>query len=345
MTGQVRDISEFDLIDRLRSALPPAAREHAGIAIGIGDDAAVWRPEPGCSVIVTTDSLVDTVHFRLDWTTWEDLGWKSLAVNISDIAAMGGMPAVATVSLALTGDERITDLEALYRGMGAIAVQEGVALAGGDIVRTPHDFGIHVTLLGTAPAGRVLTRSKAQPGDVIVVTGTLGAAAAGLRLLSLSPEDPRRRAATMPLLIEAHTRPRPRVAAGRFALAIGAHAGMDLSDGLAGDLPKILQASHVDAIVDLEALPILAAVRALFPDQAIDLALRGGEDYELLLTMAPDRFASFAAGLDERGGAATIIGEIVPPSGSKPQMHVRDATGTTIPLAAGAFDHFRRDSS
>ena len=152
MTAErVRDISEFELIDRLRDALPDRFVRARDVPLGIGDDAAVWQPPVGESVLVTTDSLIDTVHFRTDWTSWQDLGWKSLAVNISDIAAMGGKPALATVSLALTGDEPVDDLVELYRGMGEIAQREGVVLAGGDIVRAPHDFGIHVTLLGHDP--------------------------------------------------------------------------------------------------------------------------------------------------------------------------------------------------
>jgi thiamine-monophosphate kinase len=340
MPERVRDISEFDLISRLRDALPDGARNSSVVPIGIGDDTALWRPTPGESVLNTTDSLIDTIHFRADWTSWVDLGWKSLAVNISDIAAMGGVPVLATVSLALTGNELVVDLEALYHGMGQIAIAEAVVLAGGDIVRAPHDLGIHVTVLGQTRNGRALLRGGAHPGDLIAVTGTLGASAAGLALLDLPKDDPRRAATTAPLLIEAHTRPQPRVQAGRLALEHGATAAMDLSDGLFGDLPKILTASRVDATIDLAAIPVAAAVRALFPDRWLDIATRGGEDYELLLTIPADRVSLLQGALDTIDQTLTVIGAIGLRS-AEPTLSARDQNGVVTPITGGAFDHFQ----
>ncbi len=341
MTAErVRDISEFELIRRLRDALPNAVRSSEEVPLGIGDDTAVWQPPASESVLVTTDSLIDKVHFRTDWTSWLDLGWKSLAVNISDIAAMGGIPTLATVSLALTGDELVDDLAELYRGMGQIALREKVVLAGGDIVRAPHDFGIHVTMLGTTRERRYLSRNQAQPGDIVAVTGTLGAAAAGLALLQLPSDDPLRIAATAPLLIAAHTRPEPRVRAGGLALKHGAHAAMDLSDGLFGDLPKILTASGVDADIHLDALPVAASIRALFPDRWIDLATRGGEDYELLLTIPPNRFEELQQAMALNEITVTSIGTIAP-MGQQPELRARTLEGEIIIVSGGAFDHFR----
>lgn len=341
MAGErVREISEFELISRLRDALPADARVNQEVSLGIGDDTALWTPPAGESVLVTTDSLIDTVHFRTDWTSWRDLGWKSLAVNISDIAGMGGTPKVATVSLALTGDELVADLVALYEGMGEIAIREEVALAGGDVVRAPSDLGIHVTLLGVTQHGRFLPRSGAQPGDVIAVTGTLGASAAGLALLQLPEDDARRTAATTGLLIDAHNRPEPRVRAGQLALQHGATAAMDLSDGLFGDLPKILAASGVDAEIELAAIPVAAAVRALFPDRWLDMATRGGEDYELLLTVPRDRFNGLRAALDDYGETVTAIGVILERS-DNPTLSARNEAGEVSPVSVGAWDHFR----
>jgi len=340
VSERVRDISEFELIRRVRDALPDPARSSEDVPIGIGDDTALWRPVSGESVLVTTDSLIQDVHFRFDWTSWEDLGWKSLAVNISDIAAMGGVPKLATVSLALTGDEIVTDLQALYRGMGEIAVRENVVLAGGDIVRAPHDFGIHVTVLGQTTQGRALLRSGAQPGDIVAVTGTLGAAATGLALLALPATDPRRSATTAPALIEAHTRPQPRVRAGQVALAHGASAAMDLSDGLYGDLPKILAASLVDATIELDAIPVAASIRALFPDRWLDLATRGGEDYELLLTIPSDRVDELGTALNDVGSTLTRIG-VIGDHSDHPTLFEKNAEGASTPITSGAFDHFR----
>ena len=341
MTAErVRNISEFDLIGRLRDALPESVRSSEEVPLGIGDDTAVWQPPNGESVLVTTDSLIDTVHFRTDWTSWRDLGWKSLAVNISDVAAMGSDPKLATVSLALTGNESVADLIELYRGMGSIAERYGLILAGGDIVRAPHDFGIHVTVLGTTRKNRFLSRSGAEPGDVIAVTGTLGAAAAGLALLQLPADDPRRTAASAPLLVSAHTRPEPRVRAGHLALEHGAHAAMDLSDGLFGDLPKILSASAVDAEIDLAALPVAASIRALFPDRWLDLATRGGEDYELVITLPADRFEELRTKLGRSAETLTAIGTVGSQS-TVPELTARTLAGEIVPVIAGAYDHFR----
>jgi thiamine-monophosphate kinase len=219
-------------------------------------------------------------------------------------------------------------------------MREGLVLAGGDIVRTPHDFGVHVTVLGRTRNGGALLRNGARPGDLIAVTGTLGAAAAGLALLQLPDTDPRRTASTAPLLIEAHTRPQPRVQAGRLALEHRATAGMDLSDGLFGDLPKILAASGVDATVDLDAIPVAAAVRALFPERWLELATTGGEDYELLLTIPPDRNLLLQDTLAGIGQALTVIGGIGSRS-PRPTLFARNEGGEVIPVTSRAFDHFR----
>ena len=208
---RIRDVGEFGLIELLASSLPTEARGATDLQLGIGDDAAVWQPSPGEQVVVTTDSLVEGVHFRRDWTDWESLGHKALAVNVSDLAAMGAIPKIAVISLGLDDSERVDDLQALYRGVGALARRHAMTIAGGDVVRSLQGLVLHVTALGETRGGRVLTRSGGNVGDVIGVTGTLGASAAGLRLLGLEAEDPRRHAATVDQLIEAHLKPEPRV--------------------------------------------------------------------------------------------------------------------------------------
>jgi thiamine-monophosphate kinase len=342
MKGEtVRDVGEFGLIAALQEALPKKVAASRRLRVGIGDDAAVWRQPRDESVIVTTDSLVEGVHFRLDWTDWRSLGHKSLAANVSDVAAMGGVPKLATVTLGLRGDERVADLQALYHGLGALAAKQNILVAGGDIVASPHCLAIHLTVLGTTRwRGRYLTRAGARPGDVIGVSGTLGAAAAGYRLLREGPQSPRRQATTADLLIAAHLRPVPRVRLGQLLLQTGADAAMDLSDGLLGDLPKILNASAVAARLDAAAIPVAAAVRALFPDAWFDLATRGGEDYELLFTAPPDVFARIAAAAAEVEATVTAIGEIVARAPNRPSLAMHDPDGTERPVAAGAFDHF-----
>jgi thiamine-monophosphate kinase len=337
---RVRDIGEFGLIERLSAVLPVHVQGAGGLEVGIGDDAAVWQPAAGERVVVTTDSLIENVHFRLDWTDWESLGHKMLAVNMSDLAAMGADPKLALVTLGLNGDERIDDLESLYRGLGALAGLHGMTIAGGDIVRSPRALVLHVTALGNSRLRRVLTRSGANVGDRIGVTGTLGASAAGLRLLELNPNDPRRRAATADRLIEAHLKPEPRVALGAVLLEHGATSAMDLSDGLLGDLPKVLFASQVSARIDEREIPVAAAVHALFANEWIDLAMRGGEDYELLFTAPPGAWTAIEQAMQEAGGTATFVGDIVPMRSDQPTIEIMGLDHRLRTELPGAFDHF-----
>jgi thiamine-monophosphate kinase len=337
----VSDVGEFGLIARLAEALPESVRADDDVLLGIGDDAAVWRPEPGRDVIITTDSLVEGVHFSLDWTDWRNLGHKSLAVNISDIAAMGAEPKLAVVTLGLRGDDPVEELQEFYRGMGALAERHGVAIAGGDIVRSPRELVIHVTAIGQPVTPHPLTRSGAKPGDVIGVSGTLGASAAGFRLLEEPPGSRRRNAAVADALIDAHVRPEPRVELGRILAEHGATSAMDLSDGLLGDLPKILSASGVSATLEEEDIPVAASVRALFPESYLDLALRGGEDYELLFTAPPAVFAKIASIANEQGMPVTAIGRIETTTASEPELWLVDLqSGERQSLTPGAWDHF-----
>ncbi len=337
----VRDIGEFALIERLRGALPPETVASDRLTIGIGDDAAIWRPTPGESLVVTTDGLVEGIHFRLDWTDRSSLGHKTLAVNLSDLAAMGAVPRLATLTLGLRGDERVGDLMAFYEGVGALARRTGVVIGGGDIVASPTALTFHVTALGETRGGRALLRSGARPGDLIAVSGTLGASAAGMRLLTEPYESPRLNATTADALIAAHLRPEPRLALGALLLDMGATAAMDLSDGLFGDLPKVLAASGVSAKLRADALPVAAAARALFPEEWLELATRGGEDYEILFTAAPGAFAAIRNAASRIDISLTAIGEIVAGEVSQTTLTMRGLDGVERPIVTGAFDHFR----
>lgn len=340
---RVRDVGEFGLIELLAASLPAEVRTATDLQLGIGDDAAVWQPAPGEQIVVTTDSLVEGVHFRRHWTDWESLGHKTLAVNVSDLAAMGAIPKLAVISLGLSGDERVDDLQALYRGMGALGSRFVMTIAGGDIVRSRQGLILHVTAIGETRGRRVLTRSGANAGDLIGVTGTLGASAAGLGLLGLDPDDARRRAATADQLIEVHLRPEPRVALGTALLDNGATSAMDLSDGLLGDLPKILTASRVAARLDESAIPVAAAVRALFPDDWTDLALRGGEDYELLFTAPPRAWDEIESAVRKEGGMVTAVGEVMARGSAPSRIELVGPDGTRRLISAGAYDHFSEE--
>jgi len=332
----VREIGEFGLIGRLQAVLGETTGEGARIELGIGDDAAVWRPADGTSSVIATDTLIEGVHFGLDWMDWHSLGHKMLAVNLSDIGGMGATPVLATVTLALTGDERVADLETLYRGAGELAAPHGVAIAGGDIVRTRGPMMLSVTVIGEGE--QLMRRAGARIGDRVVVSGTLGAAAAGFRLLTDTAAP--RQATTAELLVAAQLRPNPRIALGQMLAREGVTAAMDVSDGVLGDLPKLVEASGVSARIDATRVPVVPALRALFPDEWQELALRGGEDYELLATVPANRVEQVIAAAAEIGATLTDIGEIVAQAPDGALVTVMDADGGWRSVAPGAWDHF-----
>lgn len=324
---KVSELGEFGLIDLIAGII--GRPEGDSLLIGIGDDAAVWSVEGGLQ-LSTIDSLIEGVHFALATTSWRDLGWKSLAVNLSDIAAMGGRPRYALVSLGLPGDTDVESVVDFYHGMIELARRFDVQIAGGDTVGAP-EVVINVTATGEArDENSIMTRSAAKPGDAIAVTGSLGASAAGLAMIrqELSFD-----AETTSVLRAAHTKPNPRVTEGLTLARHGVKAAMDISDGLAGDLEKLCKASGVSARIYAERIPIHPAVRRSLGDEALELALSGGEDYELLFT-APAKIIGDIEG--ETVCPVTIIGEIVTGAG----ISILDADGNEIPLGEEGWDHF-----
>lgn len=333
----VREVGEFALIDQITRLVGGVASSR--LRIGIGDDAAAWRPRPGHDVVITTDVLIERVHFRLDWTDWGSLGHKALAVNLSDIAAMGARPRLAFVDLGLRGSERDQEVLDFYRSARKLGQRFGLAIAGGDTTRAPNGVVIAVTVVGDVPKdGRpLLTRSAARPGDLIGVTGPLGLAAAGLRVLErgLKTLD------GSPAMQEAYHRPQPRVWEGWLLRRCGVRAAMDLSDGLLGDLPKICERSGVSAIVDLFRLPIPNAIKWGFSDWR-DLALRGGEDYELLFTAPPHVFERVCRAFRRAGLRPPFrIGQIVEAGTEGPQIKLRNVLGKLEAIEPGGYTHFK----
>ena len=334
---KVRELGEFGLIDRLAEMVsggrgkPSAARER--LIVGIGDDTAAWRGDSSIQ-LATVDSLVQDVHFSLETATWEEVGWKSLAVNVSDIAAMGGLPAYALVSLGLPGDTEVEDVIALYRGMVELAAEYRVEIVGGDTVSAPQVV-INVTVFGTAGSeeGQILRRSAARSGDRVAVTGVLGAAAAGVEMLGKGLEL---EAAAAAALREACLRPRPRVAEGRLLVEHGVRAAIDISDGLIADLNHICQESGVGARVDVDRVPVAPAVRQSFGDRALELALAGGEDYELLFTAGAERIERVRAAAS---CPVTVIGEITTEASGVTTLV--DTRGSPVRLPGTGWDHFR----
>ncbi|MBS0570593.1 MAG: thiamine-phosphate kinase [Proteobacteria bacterium] len=315
-------MAEFALIDLIRKR---CAILRADVALGIGDDAALLAVPSGQLLAVSTDTLVAGVHF-LHGADARDVGWKSLAVNLSDMAATGAEPAWATLALTLPGADARW-VEPFADGFADLARLHRVALVGGDTTQGP--LSITVTIHGFVAEGAALTRSGARAGDGVYVTGTLGDAAAGLRMV-LSKQ-----AGNAHLLERLH-RPTPRVAQG-LVLRGRATACIDVSDGLVADLGHICTASRVGAAIDADALPASPALLAAFdiPDRR-ELQLAGGDDYELCFT-APDEVApGLLRELHDSGCAATRIGRVVAGSG----VRVRDASGNPVAIAHRGWEHF-----
>ncbi len=332
----LREVGEEALIEQIAWVV---ADRSPRVRIGIGDDAAVWQPRPGHELVVTTDTLIERVHFRLEWTDWATLGHKALAVNLSDIAAMGALPRIAVIDLAVRGNERDRDIAEFYRGVRALARRFGVAIVGGDTTRSPLGVAISVTVIGENPRdGRPLLRRDAgRPGDVIGVTGPLGLAAAGLRVLErgLKTLDGN------PIMQERYHRPQPRVREALLLRRCGVRAAMDISDGLLGDLQKLCRASAVSAVVDLLRVPVPNAVKWAFPDWE-EIALRGGDDYELLFTAPPHVFDRVRRAFARAGlQPPWAIGQLLEAGPAGPVVQLRDATGRCRPAEARGYDHFR----
>lgn len=326
---------ELGLIERLRAVYAGAAG--GGLAIPIGDDAAVLDVPAGRQIVVTTDLLAEGVHFRRDWSDPYSIGWKAAAANLSDIAAMGADPTFTFVSLALPPDETVESLERLYDGLCDCLGRYGARLAGGDTNRSLSQLTVNITQMGTVPAGQAVKRTGAKPGDLLLVTGTLGDSAAGLLLLE--KYGPARAEKLSRALVQAHRRPQPRVVAACAGRETGGlHGGMDLSDGLAADLPKLCAASGVGARIDVSKLPLsadLSAMEAELGLPARQLALTGGEDYELLLAVAPASVSAVSEAILATGTPLCVIGEI-----TRAGLHFTDAAGNDLPPPAGGWEHF-----
>lgn len=278
----VGELGEHALIARIRARIPPSP---AFVVVGIGDDAAVLEPERNALEVITTDSQVEGVHFDQHFVGAADIGHKSLAVNLSDIAAMGATPRAALLSLVLPPAWPVADLDALLDGLTALAGRARISIVGGNIARSPGPLIVDVTVTGSVHRRRFLTRTGARAGDELYVTGALGGAAAGLRALREHPSAFAAGAtadkSARERLVMRYLRPEPRM---RFGLMLGrneaARACIDLSDGLADGVRQIGEASRLGAVIDAEALPIEEG--ATLRD-----ALGGGEDYELLFAVSP----------------------------------------------------------
>jgi len=333
---KVSELGEFGLINLLAKMVEGSQDEKFAswqqLIIGIGDDAAAWRSDASTQ-LATVDSLIQDVHFSLDIVSWEDLGWRSMAANLSDIAAMGGIPRYALISLALPGRTEVNDVTALYQGMIGLAQQFEVAIVGGDISRAPL-VAITIAILGSTGSrgSQILTRSAAVPGEQIAVTGYLGAAAAGLEMLARKLQF---NSEATTCLKRGFLRPYPRVAEGRLLAKHGVKTTIDISDGLISDLNHICKASQVGARIEVERVPVEPAVRTSFGDKSLELALSGGEDYELLFTGSPDVVNKVR---EASSCPITVIGEVV--GDKRGGVVLLDSQGSPFRLNRAGWDHF-----
>jgi thiamine-monophosphate kinase len=320
---------EFDLIELIRQRTLQARDD---VRLGIGDDAAVLAVPAGQELAVAIDTLVEGVHFPRG-TAPADIGWKALAVNLSDLAAMGARPAWALLALTLpTADAAF--VAGFVDGFVPLAQMVRLALVGGDTTRGP--LCVSVAVHGFVSPGQALTRSGAHAGDAVLVTGTLGDAAAGLHALQHPLRDDDGRGRLRAFLLERLNRPTPRLAAGT-ALRGQASACIDISDGLLADLGHICVASGVAAELDAALLPRSSALLGLHDEAtALRFALSGGDDYELCFTVPSSRLADVQADLARLGCGVTRIGRIVAGEG----VRVRDADGSWLPVEQRGWEHF-----
>jgi thiamine-monophosphate kinase len=317
-------VNEFEWIAKIEKQM---RRRDPRVRVGIGDDAAVLRRPPS-ELAVTTDALVETVHFDLRYCSAEDVGHKALAVNLSDLAAMGATPRFAQVSLALPPGKATAFLPDFYRGLGSLARRFGVTVTGGNLARSPGPIFVDVTAIGDLRWP--LLRSAARPADRIGIIGPLGEAAAGLTLLKKFGKAAEK---NWPTLTRAQRRPMPRVREA-LRLAPHLHSATDISDGLVAELGHLAKASGVGLEFDVDSLPISAVLRSAAKRLRCDpLAwiLGGGEDYALLVT-AP---RTMEARLRKQG--VRWIGEVVK---GKPEVRAR-VDGAVVRLTPKGFDHFR----
>lgn len=331
---KVSELGEFGLINLIHSHITRYENFRRTpwqeVILGIGDDAAAWRGDNQLQ-LATTDTLIQDIHFDLDVISWEELGWKALAVNLSDIAAMGGIPKYALLALSLPGELEVEDISKFINGMVHLAREFRVAIVGGNVAAAPNVI-ITVTIIASSKSDVILKRSTASPGDQIAVTGYLGLSSAGLEMFKgKTIPDPK----LHDVLRRSHLRPMPKVKEGQILVKQGVKTAIDISDGLIADLDHICEFSKVYAKIKIESVPVHPAVTKIFPNYQ-ELALSGGEDYELLFTADEATIARVKRALDCR---VTVIGDITKEKLPK-RVTVVDSNGNTIPYKKGGWEHF-----
>jgi thiamine-monophosphate kinase len=326
---------EFKLIDGIKQTL---GRPSSRVLLGIGDDAAVLKPPRG-NLVVTVDTMIEGVHFDLGYMTPFELGYKALAVNLSDIAAMGAEPLYAVVSIGLKQEMNDYFVTELYQGISSLARKYGVDIVGGNTVQSPNTLLVDITLLGQCK-DRAITRAGAKPGNLIAVTGDLGSSAAGLHCLK---QLGRPAVESMPDLLTAHLKPEPQLKPSRALRKVGGVTALiDISDGLAREVHHLCERSGVGAFIDEKLLPAGEGLK-----RAAELAggdprawvLYGGEDYQLLFTFPPRKQALLERALKRLKSRMTVVGKVLPKDEG---IRIESLSGGTGPLLPRGWNHFAR---
>ncbi|MBK5093005.1 MAG: thiamine-phosphate kinase [Actinobacteria bacterium] len=326
-------LSETEIIALIRDMSPDYV---PGAEVPIGDDAAAFHFTGGL-VLLTTDSIFEGVHFNVPPFHISDVGWKAMAAGVSDIAAMGGEPSCALLSLAFSGPPDEGEVRSLIGGVLEMLSSCNCALIGGDVCRSPKGLALTVTIAGTPPPGGPVLRSGAKEGDIIGITGSAGESTAGLYILQRKSDELRAR---YPRVVEAHLRPRPRVKAGALLASCGATAMEDVSDGLAADLRHICDESRLGCEIEERLVPLEDDLRALageVGEDPLNWALSGGEDYELLFTAPPGRFDEAVRCLVDHGIQGCRLG--VTRSAGEGRFLVKES-GELLNLEGVGYDHF-----
>jgi thiamine-monophosphate kinase len=330
---KLKDIGEFGFIERIKGG---CLIRNENVIIGIGDDSCVFKTSAEVASLLTTDMLVEQIHFLLEAIPPYQLGRKSLAVNMSDIAAMGGTPKEAVLSVAIPDRVDLEYLDALYDGMKAMAKEFEVNLLGGDTTSSPGPLIINIALVGEAQKEEVLYRSTAKVGDVVFLTGPVGSAAAGLDIILKG-----RGADEWEELIEAHHNPYPQIKTGRIIASMKvANSLIDVSDGVAADLGHICTESKLGAIIEEEMIPTTAQFRAYcakFQENSRHLSLHVGEDYVLLGTVPEESATRLQKALESNGCQFHPVGKTVAESG----LRLEGSDGSVEVIGAIGWDHFR----
>ncbi|KUK11453.1 MAG: Thiamine-monophosphate kinase [Clostridia bacterium 41_269] len=310
MAMRVSDIGEFGLIDLIKN---DTLYNPSDVVVGIGDDTAVLKHPPEKLLLATTDMMIENVHFVVMPDNGEQIGYRAMAANVSDIASMGGFPTHAMISIGVRPEMEASYIEQVYNGLKKCSKLYGVNIVGGDTVSSPQNLVINVALLGVVEQENYLLRSGAKPGDIILVTGYLGDSRAGLELITNRVKVSKK---TEEYLLKRHYYPTPRVKEIRAALkAAPINSADDISDGLGNEIHEIASASNVGAVIWFDSLPISDAVKEvadLTKKDLLDYVLFGGEDFEIVMTADPENAELIAKVIkDETGTEATIIGKIV----------------------------------